>query len=114
MKKQDAIKDAIREMKIADKLLYERTPCTKEENEKYEKIVLAGGTLPENVYPYKSSINEYTGEFYTAYEPQYTHEEIMEYLALKTYQKTCTIKKLVTAILLLLCIPVAISLLMIL
>lgn len=114
MQKQDTIKEAIREMKIADKLLYERTPCTKEENEKYEKIVLAGGTLPENVYPYKTSVNEYTGEFYTAYEPQYTHEEIMEYLALKTYKKVSAIKTLVTIVLILLCIPLALSILAIL
>lgn len=91
------IKNFIRDRKIADGLLCEMTPCTEEENEKYKTLLLEEKALPENIFPYTNENGEPTGAFYIAYKEQYTHEQIMEYLALKTCRKISNIQKLIVA-----------------
>ena len=104
MMNTDEIKRIIREMKIRDGFLYERTPCSEADNEKYRTMQMNDKPLPENVFPYTHALSEMeTGKFYRLHEPRFTHEEIMEYLALKTAQEVKKIKRIAVAILILLC-----------
>lgn len=67
--------------------------CSKEENGKYNQMLKEGGELPEGVFEYNESAQ--TGIFYTVADQGLTHEERLEYIALKQLQVNKTIKNCV-------------------
>lgn len=74
--------------------LLQKIPCTKEENQKYRKLVREKQSLPEGVYAdcdYDVSLME----FYTIYEPDLSAAEIQEYLTYKQLSLIRTIKNCV-------------------
>lgn len=58
--------------------LWQKIPCSKEDNKKYEQLLKKGGTLPDGVFAY-----DYNNEFYTIHAANLTEEEKQEYIALK-------------------------------
>ena len=71
--------------------LLQKIPCSKEENQEYQKLLKNGGVLPEGVFPVVDDFSGATSttEFYTIYEPDLNKAEITEYL---TYKKLSLIK----------------------
>ena len=73
------LREELHEYKLEFDLL-QKIPCTKQENEEYQKLLEVGGTLPEGVYAYVYPNGEIsTTEFYTIYEPDLTEAEKREY-----------------------------------
>ena len=73
----------------------QRIPCSKQENEEYQKTLNEGGTLPEGVYAYLLNNGERSCEFYTVYETDMDESEIKEYLSYKQLKYIKTIKNCV-------------------
>ena len=88
------LRKELRDYKMEFDLL-QKTPCTTEENEKYEKLLKSGGTLPDGVFAYTYGGEESTSEFYTVYEADLTEAEIQEYLTYKQLSMIKTIKNCV-------------------
>lgn len=76
--------------------LTQKIPCSEKENAQYQKIVEAGGTLPEDIHPYiyDDDVVSKT-EFYTLYEPDLTEKETQEYLTYRKLEFLRTIKNCV-------------------
>jgi len=90
MKKEKInLRDELHLLKFEFDLL-QKSPCSKEENKMYKKLLKEGGCLPEGVFAYIYDNGDIsTTEFYTIYEPDLTEAEIAEYL---TYKKLSLIK----------------------
>lgn len=89
------LREDLHEYKLEFDLL-QKIPCTKQENEEYQKLLEVGGTLPEGVYAYVYTNGEIsTTEFYTIYEPDLTEAEKREYLMYKQLSYIKTIKNCV-------------------
>lgn len=79
--------------------LLQKIPCSKKDNEKYEKLLKDGGVLPEGVFAYGYETGDAsTTEFYNIYEADLTEAEIVEYL---TYKKLSILKTIQNCILVL-------------
>ena len=89
------VRDALREHRFEYELL-QKIPCTKQENEQYQKLVEDGGVLPEGVYAFVDDSGETSKtEFYTILESDLTESEIREYLTYKQLRLIRTIKNCV-------------------
>ena len=89
------LRDELRSYKFKFDLL-QKIPCSKQENEEYQKLLKDGGVLPEGVFAYVSDNGETsTTEFYTVYETDLTEAEITEYLTYKKLNFIRTIKNCV-------------------
>lgn len=76
--------------------LFQKNPCSKEENKKYKSLLKEGDSLPEGVYAYEYENGEKSdSEFYTIYEPDLTESEIAEYLKYQQLSFIRTIKNCV-------------------
>lgn len=76
--------------------LLQKIPCSKQENNEYQKLLKTGGSLPEGVFAYVYDDGEAsTTEFYTIYETDLSEQEIMEYLTYKKLSLLKTIKNCV-------------------
>lgn len=94
-REKNNLRDALINYKYEFDLL-QKISCTKEENEKYQRLLQQGGTLPEGVYAYVYDSGETsTTEFYTIYEADLTESEIREYLTYKQLGLIKTIKNCV-------------------
>ena len=84
--------DKLRSYKCEFDILQE-IPCSKEENEEYQKILKTGGTLPKDIYPYVYVTGEKSQtDFYKVYDPDLTEVEIREYFTYKKLSMFKTIK----------------------
>ena len=89
------LRDKLRSHKFEFNLL-QKTPCTKQEKKKYQKLLKDGGTLPEGVFAYDYDLGETSpSEFYTIYETDLSESEIREYLTYKQLSLIRTIKNFV-------------------
>lgn len=89
------LRDELRNHKFAFDL-FQKIPCTKQENKEYQKLLKDSGTLPEGVYAYVYDTGETsTTEFYTIHETDLTESEIREYLTYKQLSLIRTIKNCV-------------------
>lgn len=89
------LRDELRAYKFEFDLL-QRIPCSKQENNEYQKIIKDGGVLPKGVFAYIYENGEAsTAEFYTIYEADLTESEIAEYLTYKKLSLIRTIKNCV-------------------
>lgn len=75
--------------------IWEKIPCTKQESQKYKKILAEGGTLPENVFNYTDDWTRDGEEFYTIQKSDLSEEEIKELLMYKQLSMVKTIKNCV-------------------
>ncbi len=73
--------------------LYQKIPCSKEENREYRKLLKEGKALPDGVYLYEFDNGD--SEFYTVYVPEMTEQEINQYLTYKKLDLLSTIKNCV-------------------
>ena len=89
------LRDELRTRRFEFDLL-QRIPCTKQENKKYQRLLVNGGTLPDGVYAYvyDNGVTS-TTEFYTLYETDLTESEIREYFTYKQLDLIRTIKNCV-------------------
>ncbi len=86
------LRDELRSYKFEFDLL-QKTPCSKQENKEYQKLLKDGGVLPDGVYACVYDNGETsTTEFYTVYESDLTESEIAEYLTYKKLSLLKTIK----------------------
>ena len=74
--------------------LWQKIPCSKEDNKKYEQLLKKGGPLPEGVFPYIFEESP-TNEFYTIDKNNLTESEKQEYLRYNQLTFLKTIKNCV-------------------
>ena len=73
--------------------LLQKSPCSKQENRNYQKLLKEGKTLPKDVFSYTYQTGETsTTDFYTVYEADLSEAEIAEYLTYKKLSLLRTIK----------------------
>lgn len=76
--------------------LLQKIPCSKQENQEYQRLLKENQALPEGVLAYVYDTGEVsTTEFYTIYKPDLTESEIREYLTYKQLSFIKTIKNCV-------------------
>ncbi len=75
--------------------IWEKIPCTKQESQKYKKILAEGGTLPKWIYREEYEEGLSTEEFFNIHKSNLSEEEIKEYLMYKKLSMIRTIKNCV-------------------
>ena len=71
----------------------QKQDCTKEENSRYLEMIRNGETVPENVGRYLDENEQPTDNFYIITSDDMTHEQRMEYLAMKQHEELVSIKR---------------------
>ncbi len=67
--------------------------CTEEENARYLEKIKNGETVPDNVGRYLDENEQPTDNFYIIEKDDMTHEQRMEFLAMKQHEELVSIRK---------------------
>ncbi|MGN1118802.1 MAG: hypothetical protein ACI4Q4_00490 [Oscillospiraceae bacterium] len=73
----------------------QKRDCSEEENARFHEMEKNGETIPDNVGRYLDENEQPTDKFYLIEKDDMTHEERMEYLAMKQCRDSHTIKNCV-------------------
>ena len=71
----------------------QKRDCTEEENARYLEMIKNGESVPDNVGRYLDENEQPTDNFYIITSDDMTHEQRMEYLAMKQHTELVSIRK---------------------
>ncbi|MGN0640824.1 MAG: hypothetical protein ACI4JT_07720 [Oscillospiraceae bacterium] len=79
--------------KLSEYGFRQKQDCTEEENARYLEMIKNGETVPDNVGRYLDENEQPTDNFYIIINDDMTHEQRMEFLAMKQQEELVSIRK---------------------
>lgn len=79
--------------KLSEYGFRQKQDCTEEENARYLEMIKNGETIPENVGRYLDENEQLTDNFFVIEKDDMTHEQRMEFLAMKQHEELVSIRK---------------------
>ena len=79
--------------KLSEYGFRQKQDCIEEENARYLEMIKNGETVPDNVGRYLDENEQPTDNFYIIENDDMTHEQRMEYLAMKQHEELVSIRE---------------------